>query len=146
MDADPPSPDVFLSDRQTLTVDPEPLVQLAVRTLAGEGITRGELSVSLVTEEEMTALHERYLDESGPTDVLSFPIDQGGLTPEDGPQMLGEVVICPMVAAEQNDDLVAELRLLLVHGILHLLGYDHETDEERVAMWERQEAYSGVRA
>lgn len=146
MDADPPSPDVFLSDRQTLPVDPETLVQLAVRTLAGEGITRGELSVSLVAEEEMTALHERYLDESGPTDVLSFPIDQGGLTPEDGPQMLGEVVICPSVASQQNDDLVAELRLLLVHGILHLLGYDHETDEERAAMWERQEAYSGVRA
>jgi probable rRNA maturation factor len=146
MDADPPRPIVFLSDRQSLTVDPESLVQLAERTLVGEGITQGELSVSLVTEEEMAGLHERYMDESDPTDVLSFPIDDGDLRPDGGPRMLGDVVICPMVAADQNEDLPAELRLLLVHGILHLLGYDHESDEDRARMWERQQAYSGVRA
>jgi probable rRNA maturation factor len=56
------------------------------------------------------------------------------------------VIICPEVARSQNQDLDAELRLLLVHGILHLLGYDHDREDERRAMWERQERYSGVRA
>jgi probable rRNA maturation factor len=144
MDTDPPRPAVFLSDRQALSVDADSLVQLAERTLAGEGVTQGELSVSLVTEEEMVGLHERYMGDAVSTDVLSFPLDEDG--PDGGPRMLGDVVICPQVAAAQNDDLAAELRLLLVHGILHLLGYDHENDEDRAAMWERQEAYSGVRA
>jgi probable rRNA maturation factor len=144
MNSDPPKPAVALSDRQGLTVDHESLVALAERTLAGEGIAQAELSVSLVTAEEMAELHERYMDEEGPTDVLSFPLDEAA--PEGGPRMLGDVVICPEVAAAQNDDLDAELRLLLVHGILHLLGYDHESEEDRARMWERQEAYSGVKA
>ena len=96
-----------------------------------------ELSVSLVTEAEMADLHARYLDDPEPTDVLSFTMDEEGL--------LGDVVICPAVASAQTDDLDAELRLLLVHGILHLLGYDHEEDDERRAMWDRQERYAGVR-
>jgi probable rRNA maturation factor len=59
--------------------------------------------------------------------------------------LLGDVVICPAVASAQNRDLDAELRLLLVHGILHLLGYDHDEEDERRAMWDRQERYAGVR-
>jgi probable rRNA maturation factor len=144
MDADPPKPAVALSDRQSVTIDPQPLLALAERTLAGEGIHEAELSVSLVTTEEMAELHQRYMGEAGPTDVLSFPLDEEGTGGET--RLLGDVVICPEVAASQNDDLDAELRLLLVHGILHLLGYNHETDEDRARMWERQEAYSGVRA
>jgi probable rRNA maturation factor len=144
MNADPPKPVVALSDRQALTVDPQPLLALAERTLAGEGIHEAELSVSLVTADEMADLHQRYMGEAGPTDVLSFPLDEDG--PEGEPRMLGDVVICPEVAAEQKEDLDAELRLLLVHGILHLLGYEHETEDDRARMWERQEAYSGVRA
>jgi probable rRNA maturation factor len=144
MNADPPKPTVALSDRQGMTVDSQPLLVLAERTLTGEGIREAELSVSLVTTEEMADLHERYMGEAEPTDVLSFPLDDAGTEGE--PRMLGDVVICPEVAAGQNEDLDAEMRLLLVHGILHLLGYDHETDEERARMWERQEAYSGVRA
>jgi probable rRNA maturation factor len=144
MNADPPKPTVALSDRQRRPVDPQPLLVLAERTLTGEGIHEAELSVSFVTTEEMAELHERYMGEAEPTDVLSFPLDDAGTEGE--PRMLGDVVICPEVAAGQNEDLEAEMRLLLVHGILHLLGYDHETDEERARMWERQEAYSGVRA
>jgi probable rRNA maturation factor len=144
MDADPPKPAVALSDRQGIAVDHQPLLSLAERTLAGEGIIEAELSVSLVTAEEMTDLHERYLGESGPTDVLSFPLDEQ--PPDGGPRLLGDVVICPEVAASQNDDLDAEMRLLLVHGILHLLGYDHEAEDDRTRMWERQEGYSGVKA
>lgn len=135
-EADDPSPTVVLSDRQDLPADHPGLTDLATRTLRSEGAGPVELSVSLVTREEMADLHGRYLDDPEPTDVLSFTMDEEGL--------LGDVVICPAVAAAQNPDLEAELRLLLVHGILHLLGYDHDEEEERRAMWARQERYSGV--
>lgn len=117
---------------------------LARTTLLGEGIEGAELSISLVTEDEMAGLHERYLHEAGSTDVLSFPLDdEAG---EDGLRQLGDVVIAPVIAARNNpDDPAAELRLLLVHGILHLLGHDHMDDGERAEMWARQERYSGVR-
>ncbi|HEX2024760.1 MAG TPA: rRNA maturation RNase YbeY [Actinomycetota bacterium] len=112
------------------------MVDLARSTLVAEGAGGVELAVSLVGSDEMEELHKRYLREAGPTDVLSFTMDEEGL--------LGDVVICPEVAASHSEDLAAELRLLLVHGILHLLGYDHHDDAERRAMWERQERYSGV--
>jgi probable rRNA maturation factor len=134
---DPNKPLVAVSDRQDATVDTDVLVALARETLRAEGSRDVELSVSLVTEEEMADLHHRYLGEPGPTDVLAFPMDDGPL--------LGDVVICPAVAARHGSDLAGEIRLLLVHGILHLLGYDHEEEQDRERMWERQEAYSGVR-
>ncbi|HXF58058.1 MAG TPA: rRNA maturation RNase YbeY [Actinomycetota bacterium] len=125
-----------MSDRQGLPVDEEALAELARRTLEGEGVREGELSLSFVTEEEMAQLHQRYLGEPGPTDVLSFPLGEDGL--------VGDVVVCPAVAARNNPDLRSELRLLVVHGVLHLLGYDHEDPGDRAAMWARQEAYAGV--
>jgi probable rRNA maturation factor len=137
-------PAVLCSNRQTMPVDEEALVALARDTLRGEGLQRAELSVSFVDEAEMTGLHERYMDEPGPTDVLSFPLED---EMEGDVRLLGDVVIAPAVAARNNPgDPQAELRLLLVHGILHLLGFDHEDDQEKAAMWARQERYSGVRA
>jgi probable rRNA maturation factor len=127
---------VVLSDRQDLPADHDGLADLARLTLREEGAGPVELSVSLVSTGEMTELHRRFAGEAEATDVLSFTMDEEGL--------LGDVVICPEVAAGQNPDVDAELRLLLVHGILHLLGYDHREDEERRVMWERQERYSGV--
>jgi probable rRNA maturation factor len=134
--ADPPDTAVLVDDRQDLAVDTDAVVDLALRCLRGEDAA-GELSLSFVTLEEMADLHERYMHEQGPTDVLSFP--QG----ED--RLLGDVVICPAYAARNNDDLEAEVRLLVVHGILHLLGHDHEEDDERAVMWAKQESYTGVR-
>ena len=128
---------VVVSNRQDLAVDEDELVDSALRTLRGEGVERGELALSLVDPEEMEALHVRYLDEPGPTDVLSFPMDEDGL--------LGDVVICPAVAAQARDDLAAELRLLVTHGVLHILGHDHEEEGDRRAMWDLQERYSGER-
>jgi probable rRNA maturation factor len=143
VDDDQP-PLIALDDRQDGAVDLEGLIGLARVTLLGEGIVDAELSISLVTEDEIAELHERYLHEAGPTDVLSFPLDEEA--GEDGLRQVGDVVIAPAVAARNNsNDPAAELRLLLVHGILHLLGHDHLGDGDRAEMWERQERYSGVR-
>jgi probable rRNA maturation factor len=124
--------------------DEHALTELARETLLAEGHERVELSLSLVDDDEMARLHERYMQEAGPTDVLTFPLDDDDVD-ESGIRVLGDVVICPAVAARNNpDDPRAELRLLVVHGVLHVLGYDHEDDGERAEMWSRQERYSGV--
>lgn len=143
----PPFPElqVLVSDRRSSPADVGDLAALARDVLAAEGLTRAELSLSFVDEDEMTDLHERYTSEAGPTDVLSFPLDADDRT-EDGNRLLGDVVIAPAVAARNNpDDPEGELRLLTVHGVLHVLGYDHEDDADRADMWSRQERYSGVR-
>jgi probable rRNA maturation factor len=137
-----PSPVVLVSDRQESPIDVDGLVDLARRTLLAESIAEAELSLSFVNEAEIEDLHVRYLHEPGPTDVLSFPLDGED---ERGVRVLGDVVIAPAVAARNNsDDPAAELRLLVVHGVLHLLGYDHEEEDEKAQMWARQLAYSGV--
>ncbi|MFM8945012.1 MAG: rRNA maturation RNase YbeY [Actinomycetota bacterium] len=134
-------PRVLVDDRQDLPVDAASLADLARVTLLAEGESDVELSLSFVAEAEIADLHERYLGEPGPTDVLSFPLDARD---EDGVRLLGDVVVAPAYAARTRPDLGAELRLLVVHGVLHLLGYDHEEDAERAEMWARQERYSGV--
>jgi probable rRNA maturation factor len=103
---------------------------------------QAELSVVLVDQAAMTELHVRWMQEPGPTDVMSFPMDELRPTkddeePEEG--LLGDVVICPQVAAQQaqaaGHRLEDELALLLTHGILHLLGYDHAEPEEHAEMF-----------
>lgn len=137
-------PRVLVSDRQATPVDAEALAALARETLRGEGLAHTELSVSLVEEAEIEELHIRYMDEPGSTDVLSFPLDEDDQA-DDGARVLGDVVIAPAVAERNNPaDPEGELRLLLVHGILHLLGHDHEDPDEKAAMWELQTRYSGV--
>jgi probable rRNA maturation factor len=100
-----------------------------------------ELSMVLLDTSSMADLHMRWMDLPGPTDVMSFPMDElepGGRpdAPEPGPAMLGDIVLCPEFAAKQAEtaghSLGHELALLTVHGVLHLLGYDHaEPDEEK---------------
>ncbi|MGH8920905.1 MAG: rRNA maturation RNase YbeY [Actinomycetes bacterium] len=105
-----------------------------------------ELSVLLVGTGVMADLHQRWMDLPGPTDVMAFPMDEtdgGGLlmggrpdSPVGGPALLGDIVLCPEVATEQaataGHSVLHELQLLTVHGVLHLLGYDHaEPAEER---------------
>jgi probable rRNA maturation factor len=114
-----------------------------------------ELSVLIVDEAAMTELHERWMGEPGPTDVLSFPMDElrppspvggtsgrGGEDPGPDPALLGDVVVCPQVAAAQakqaGHSAQAEMELLTVHGILHLLGYDHADPEEEAEMFSLQ--------
>ena len=104
--------------------------------------TASELSVMLVDEVAMTKLHEKFMDEPGPTDVLSFPMDELRAGTSDKPSeegILGDVVLCPAVAARQGEQaghsMEVELRLLLTHGVLHLLGHDHEEPEEHKVMF-----------
>ncbi len=103
---------------------------------------QAELSVVLVGEEPMTDLHVRWMDEPGPTDVMSFPMDELRSPRDDEepePGMLGDVVICPQVAQRQAEaaghGLDDELALLLTHGILHLIGYDHAEPDEHAEMF-----------
>lgn len=154
---------VFAADEQAAhPVETMRWVQLAEKVLHAEGV-RGDAELSLLFVDETTIadLNKRFLAKEGPTDVLAFPIDEepveGGRSPDSGgsgpgvvpgensgdmPTLLGDVVICPAVAARNApghagtyDD---EIALLLVHGILHLMGMDH-VDEEEAAVMERRE-------
>jgi probable rRNA maturation factor len=128
---------VYLADEQDLEVDAEDLLGLARHVLAERRVPGDmELALLLVDRDTITALNAEHLGKDGPTDVLAFPIDEPGESPPDTPAILGDVVLCPAVAHEQAEGLGRtphdELRLLTVHGILHLLGMDHaEPDEER---------------
>ncbi len=130
------------------TAVPEASIAAAARfTMDRLGVSPlAELSMLLVAAPEMAELHRRWMDLPGPTDVMAFPMDEvdgGGLlgggrpdNPPAGPELLGDIVLCPEVAVEQataaGHSVLDELQLLTVHGVLHLLGYDHaEPAEER---------------
>jgi probable rRNA maturation factor len=159
--------DVFVADEQSeYPVDHLRWLTLAEKVLAAEGV-RGdtELSILFVDQQAMTDLNERFHAKEGPTDVLAFPIDEepseGGRSPDSGgtgpgytppepadlPTLLGDVVICPAVAtrnaAENAVTYDDEVALLLVHGILHLMGMDHEEDDEAEAMEARERELLG---
>lgn len=109
------------------------------------------LSIVIAGEETMRALNARYLGEDAPTDVLAFPLGEGEPfpRPRGQPRPLGEVIISlPMAqrqAQEQGHSLEAELARLLVHGLLHLLGYDHaQPEEERIMTGREQELLAGL--
>jgi probable rRNA maturation factor len=150
------SVDVFAADEQQAhPMDVARWAELARRVLDERGV-KGETEVSLlfVDEDAIAALNEQFLGKSGPTDVLSFPIedepgptgrspDFGGSGPgtsaEQGePSLLGDVVVCPAVAARNAEDHEVafddEVALLVVHGLLHLLGMDHGKDDEAERM------------
>jgi probable rRNA maturation factor len=149
---------VVYDEQQRHAVDAVRWRRLAERVLDAEGV-RGdaELSVLFVEEQAMSDLNRRYMGAEGPTDVLSFPIDDDsqftgrlpdGSTPgprrepTDVPLLLGDVVVCPAVAARNAPDHAGsyddELALLLVHGLLHVLGADHASPEDEAAMQARE--------
>ncbi len=119
--------------------------KLAEQVLLAEGVEHMEVSVSFVDEATIAELAREHLGSDGSaTDVLSFPIDDPAAEPEDPavPQLLGDVVVCPQIAERQApthagsvDD---ELALLIVHGLLHLLGMDHEGERDTKAMQARE--------
>jgi probable rRNA maturation factor len=154
--------EVFAADEQSAQpVDALRLVHLAKAVLAAQGVKPdSELSMLFVDEDAMAELNKRFLGKDGPTDVLAFPIDdddvvEGGRSPDslgpgagvdledtDPPNLLGDVVVCPAVAARNAPDHAGtyedEMALLVVHGILHILGMDHVDNEEAEAMEQRE--------
>ncbi|MDQ4070306.1 MAG: rRNA maturation RNase YbeY [Actinomycetota bacterium] len=155
------SVEVFAADEQSAQpVDAMGLIRLAKAVLVAQGVKAGsELSMLFVDEDAMAELNKRFLGKDGPTDVLAFPIDdddvvEGGRSPDslgpgngadpdatDPPNLLGDVVVCPAVAARNAPDHAGsyedEMALLVVHGILHILGMDHVDTEEAEAMEQR---------
>jgi probable rRNA maturation factor len=100
-----------------------------------------ELNIRIVAEDEMSDLHLKWMNLPGPTDVLSFPMDE--LKPNsksDGPGLVGDIVLCPAFAEKNGkQSLQKELELLTVHGVLHLLGFDHAEKSEEAAMFKLQD-------
>lgn len=137
-------------DQHDQVVDTDRLMGLAAAVAAGEG-ARGELHLALIGEEAMAGLNRQHMGHDGPTDVLAFPIDAPEIPgPGSGPDipcLLGDVVVCPSVAARQaaaaGQAATDELELLVVHGVLHVLGWDHRTPPERSAMQARERHYLG---
>ena len=109
---------VEISNRSGAEVDEEAAADLARRVLAAEGIEDGDLGLVFVGPDEMRGLKREHLGVDEPTDVLSFPIDGLEELPAGVPRQLGDAVLCPQVVGEA-------WRAPLVHGLLHLLGYDH---------------------
>ena len=153
--------EVFGADEQTaFPVDVARWVRLARLVVEEEQVPETtELSVLFVDEQAMSDLNERFLGGTGPTDVLAFPMDDdvvlGGRQPDQGgrgpgsptepgdpPTLLGDVVVCPEVADRQaglaGGTLDDELSLLVVHGVLHLLNYDHAEPQESETMKRRE--------
>ncbi|MFM8563965.1 MAG: rRNA maturation RNase YbeY [Acidimicrobiia bacterium] len=155
--------EVFCADEQSaVAVDVPRWQTLARHALAMEGVRGGtELSLFFVEKSDMVDLNREHMGEAGPTDVLSFPIDGGEVLeivsgpsggnrgpdrspPDRGdmPLLLGDIVICPEVARDQapthagNED--DEMALLVVHGVLHILGWDHDTIEKTADMQRRE--------
>jgi probable rRNA maturation factor len=127
---------VFLANEQTVSVDERRLSTLARHTLVAEGVAAEvELSLLLVTRDHIKQLNMRFADNDYPTDVLAFPMMEDD---EEEAALLGDVVMCPEVAEENarklDHSLSRELDTLVVHGTLHLLGYDHQREDERTRM------------
>ena len=147
---------IEIRNESGLAVDEAGLAALARHVLDQMRVhPLAELSVLLVDEEAMAGLHQRWMGEDGPTDVLAFPMDELGLPHPGGGQaehgtdddtaetLLGDVVLCPQVALQQADkaghSVQQELDLLCTHGILHLLGYDHAEPDEHATMFGLQD-------
>lgn len=140
--------DVFVANEQDdVGVDEHRLVSLARCAATEEGVDpRAEVTVLLVERQAMASLKEKWLGETGTTDVLAFPMDDQ--VPDEEPYILGDIVICPDVAREQasgsGNQVGAEIDLLLVHGFLHLLGYDHVKPQDARTMRHRERKILGA--
>lgn len=157
-------PEVFcVNEQNDEAIDLERWRELSVQTLMAEGVRGGtEITIFFIDSDAIAELNQEHMGKTGPTDVLAFPLDgieiletqgpgaisrgpsRGHFDPDDIPTMLGDVLVCPYVARQQApshagtfDD---EIALLLVHGILHVLGYDHDTDEATANMRSRERA------
>ena len=138
---------IEIIDESGLEVDVRRLERLARFVMDRMRVhPQAELCIKAVDEDTIAELNERWMDKTGPTDVLAFPMDElrpgrAGVEPEEG--VLGDLVLSPAIAARQGETAghgaTAEIDLLTVHGILHLLGYDHAEPEEHAEMFGLQD-------
>ncbi|MGI9605810.1 MAG: rRNA maturation RNase YbeY [Acidimicrobiales bacterium] len=138
---------VGIDEQVVHPVDVKSWVTLAKAVLSAEGV-RGpaELDLTFVDRDAMTDLNAKHMGGTGPTDVLSFPLDddpeQGG---DDQPRLLGDIVICPeVVHGQAPQDPVSEMALMVVHGVLHILGMDHADPHEAAVMKAAEERHLTV--
>lgn len=137
---------VFVADEQDDPLDLDFVRSLAALTLEQEGLPdRTDVTIMFVNEDQIADYNQRFMQRQGPTDVLAFPVEQ--LTPgtypkplpHEPPLTLGDVVIAPSVVRRQAPDTFDdELALMVVHGLLHLLGYDHMNDRDAERMEQRE--------
>ncbi len=139
---------IEINNESTIEVDEARVQRLAAFALQELKLHRkSELAIQFIDEQAMEVLHIQWMDEPGPTDVLSFPMDElrpgteGEQTP---PGLLGDVVICPQVAAKQAEtaghEPIQEILLLATHGILHLVGFDHAEPDDEAEMFGLQKS------
>ncbi len=133
--------EILIENQQEYPTDIETLRSLSLYVLESEGMGAGtELSVVLIPEKEMALLNQKYLGKEGATDVLAFPMDE--CEDQRGVRLLGDVVICPEEVLRRRDSYAVkegeEIALVLIHGILHLLGYQDASVEENEIMDRRQ--------
>ena len=134
---------VEINNESGIEVDESRMLRLAAFVLESLHVHPDtELGIMLVDEGAIERLHVQWMDEPGPTDVLSFPMDElrpGRIDAQTPAGLLGDVVICPQVAEVQAEaaghDLQQEVSVLLTHGMLHLLGFDHATPDEEAEMF-----------
>jgi len=138
---------IEINNESAMQIDESVLLRLTERNLAELRISPdADLAIMLVDEGAMEQLHLQWMDEPGPTDVLSFPMDELRPGTDDRPTpagLLGDIVLCPQVAETQAETAghatIDELILLTTHGLLHLLGYDHAEPEEHREMFALQQ-------
>jgi len=133
---------IEITNESAMECDLDSIVSVAEFAIAAMRLhPECDLEITLVDEDRMSELHVQWMDLPGPTDVLSFPMDE--LTPDsaaDGPGIIGDIVLCPQFAqAQAKTTLADELHLLTVHGVLHCIGFDHAEPEEEKAMFELQD-------
>ena len=143
--------DIYVTDNQDVPLPLEPLRRLAHTVLEEEQLPpETEVGIMFVTDEAMAVHNRRFLGREGPTDVLALPLVPAGahrrvgvgVAPGGVPYGLGDVIVAPAVvhrqAAEHGVEPTEEMSLIVAHGLLHLIGYDHETDTEAAVMEDRE--------
>ena len=134
---------IEIANNSGVACNEDQIVDVAAFALDKMGIhPESDLGITLVDEDEITKLHVQWMNLPGPTDVLSFPMDElKPFSASDGPGIIGDIVICPQFAARQavNHSAEDEISLLTVHGVLHLLGFDHVEEEEHKVMFGLQD-------
>ena len=134
---------IEIANNSGVACNEDEIVDVAAFALDKMGIhPDSDLGITLVDEDEITKLHVQWMNLPGPTDVLSFPMDElKPFSASDGPGIIGDIVICPQFAAKQaiNHSAEDEISLLTVHGVLHLLGFDHVEEEEHKVMFGLQD-------